>query len=349
MQKKIKIPEKRKPLPDVKDKDANKNKVEKVAKIVENFSDSDEEPLALKIPKDISDLNQTPTKKIVTIKTKINEVNIKLEPHHQDEKSKVSVKLESDFCSDKKQEKVESKLSKQDLHPETSLGESDLFCKDIGRRFGKGKVNMSAEQIEKWLNDADEELKKQPIKKSSSVETLFEEKQEFDNELLIKTPTPSENFKTITPEKRNVFHQRRLIINKTKEKTPNASAFSPDNESSVYAFEAEIEMPPVNTPFRRNCRRPSSTATSKSEDDLAVSNSQEEAKKSTTAAKFRLPTVFRHDDIKASGSNQQVSLTLGGEDSSNQCGTINVQLDLTGNVLFFISEPTKIKLLGDVY
>lgn len=341
MQKKIKIPEKRKP--DVKDKDVNKKKVEKVAKIVENFSDSDEEPLALKIPKDITDLNQTPTKKIVTIKTKINEVNIKPE----DEKSKVSVKLESDFCCDKKQEKVDSKLSKQDLPPETSLGESDLFCKDIGRRFGKGKVNMSAEQIEKWLNDADEELKKQPIKKSSSVETLFEEKQEFDNELLIKTPTP--NFKTVTPEKRNVFHQRRLIINKTKEKIPNTSAFSPDNESSVYAFEAEIEMPPVNTPFRRNCRRPSSTATSKSEDDLAVSNSQEEAKKSTTAAKFRLPTVFRHDDIKASGTNQQVSLTLGGEDSSNQCGTINVQLDLTGNVLFFISEPTKIKLLGDVY
>nr|CAD7432382.1 unnamed protein product [Timema monikensis] len=74
-----------------------------------------------------------------------------------------------------------------------------------------------------------------------------------------------------SPEKKSIFHQRRFA-HKVKERTdftPSASAFSPENESSVYAFEMESELPPINTPFRRRARdsRTSSTNTSKSEED----------------------------------------------------------------------------------
>ncbi|PSN57956.1 hypothetical protein C0J52_00206 [Blattella germanica] len=74
-------------------------------------------------------------------------------------------------------------------------------------------------------------------------------------------------------EKKSIF-QRRSFPLKTKERkdlTPSANAFSPENESSVYAFDSEPELPPINTPFRRRARdsRTSSTTTSKSEEDLA--------------------------------------------------------------------------------
>jgi hypothetical protein len=75
-------------------------------------------------------------------------------------------------------------------------------------------------------------------------------------------------------EKKPIFQQRRSFPHKVKERkdlTPSANAFSPENESSVYAFESEPELPPVSTPFRRRARdsRTSSTTTSKSEEDLA--------------------------------------------------------------------------------
>lgn len=75
-------------------------------------------------------------------------------------------------------------------------------------------------------------------------------------------------------EKKSIFHQRRSFLHKAKERkdlTPSANAFSPENESSVYAFDSEPELPPVSTPFRRRARdsRTSSTTTSKSEEDLA--------------------------------------------------------------------------------
>lgn len=75
-------------------------------------------------------------------------------------------------------------------------------------------------------------------------------------------------------EKKSIFQQRRSFLHKAKERkdlTPSANAFSPENESSVYAFDSEPELPPVSTPFRRRARdsRTSSTTTSKSEEDLA--------------------------------------------------------------------------------
>lgn len=58
-----------------------------------------------------------------------------------------------------------------------------------------------------------------------------------------------------SPEKKVFFHQRKSFLPKVKERKPvtSTSAFSPENESSVYAFETETEAP-VNTPFRRRVK-----------------------------------------------------------------------------------------------
>ncbi|KAK2576223.1 hypothetical protein KPH14_005592 [Odynerus spinipes] len=57
-------------------------------------------------------------------------------------------------------------------------------------------------------------------------------------------------------EKKSIFQARKGFLPKIKERkvtTPNANAFSPENESSVYAFESDTEVP-INTPFRRKFR-----------------------------------------------------------------------------------------------
>lgn len=85
------------------------------------------------------------------------------------------------------------------------------------------------------------------------------------NKSKIKVPT--------TPEKKAIFNQRRSFTHKGRQKkelVPSVNAFSPENESSVYAFECDADLQPVKTPFRRQARdsRTSSSTTSKSEEDL---------------------------------------------------------------------------------
>ncbi|XP_063239615.1 LOW QUALITY PROTEIN: uncharacterized protein LOC134540673 [Bacillus rossius redtenbacheri] len=75
-------------------------------------------------------------------------------------------------------------------------------------------------------------------------------------------------------ERKSIFQRSRATAQRPSEPrraVPSADAFSPEDESSVYAFRTEPELPPVSTPFRRRARdsRASSTATSRSEEDLA--------------------------------------------------------------------------------
>lgn len=59
-----------------------------------------------------------------------------------------------------------------------------------------------------------------------------------------------------SPTEKKIFQLRKPFLPKVKERktvTPNANAFSPENESSVYAFESDTEVP-VSTPFRRKVR-----------------------------------------------------------------------------------------------
>ncbi|XP_076762143.1 jumonji, AT rich interactive domain 2 [Xylocopa sonorina] len=62
--------------------------------------------------------------------------------------------------------------------------------------------------------------------------------------------------KKLPVEKKTIFQPRKPFLPKVKERKtviPNANAFSPENESSVYAFESDTEVP-VSTPFRRKVR-----------------------------------------------------------------------------------------------
>jgi len=59
-----------------------------------------------------------------------------------------------------------------------------------------------------------------------------------------------------SPTEKKIFQLRKPFLPKVKERKsviPNANAFSPENESSVYAFESDTEVP-VSTPFRRKIR-----------------------------------------------------------------------------------------------
>lgn len=69
--------------------------------------------------------------------------------------------------------------------------------------------------------------------------------------------TPSSEKKC--QDKKILPQPRKLFLPKVKERkvtTPSANAFSPENESSVYAFESDTETP-ISTPFRRKSKPPS--------------------------------------------------------------------------------------------
>ncbi|XP_053995010.1 protein Jumonji [Hylaeus volcanicus] len=80
-----------------------------------------------------------------------------------------------------------------------------------------------------------------------------------DSDIAIKSDQNSidgSTEKKVSAEKKSIFQPRKPFLPKVKERktvTPNANAFSPENESSVYAFESDTEVP-INTPFRRKVR-----------------------------------------------------------------------------------------------
>ncbi|CAH0386856.1 unnamed protein product [Bemisia tabaci] len=79
-----------------------------------------------------------------------------------------------------------------------------------------------------------------------------------------------------TPEKvtkKVIFQQRRMSTAKELESSKKAVAFSPEHESSVYAFEPDL--PPTSTPFRRNKNKSNldSSIDSNPETDSSSNNS----------------------------------------------------------------------------
>ena len=88
-----------------------------------------------------------------------------------------------------------------------------------------------------------------------------------------------------SPTEKKIFQPRKPFLPKVKERKtviPNANAFSPENESSVYAFESEAEVP-VSTPFRRKIRDNAkhSTAVTPSPTETIISESKVIANKSS--------------------------------------------------------------------
>lgn len=286
-----------------------------------NFNDSDEEPLSkltqskITTNKKLSD-NKTSKKSSTNLDSK-KQTNQKPIVKTSEEKEIVSEKPKRE-CTKKQQNyhpmfsssddedklfhgfvKTESE-NKPAEKEETACAHplsADLLRRDVGRRFGKGKVNMSNEQIEKWLKESalagtsikkeDDEMLK--FGEKLPTETLLESSQNIDTDSLkssLLQPCQSKKEIKQEPEQsssnpakqnketaiknkignRTPITDRKPIFRKEKNSTPNVNAFSANNESSVYAFGEENEDV-INTPFRRPNRRPSSTATSRSEDE----------------------------------------------------------------------------------
>ncbi|XP_063910266.1 protein Jumonji [Zophobas morio] len=315
----------------------------------QGFSDSDEEPLS-KLTLNKNPLKETKEKEAPK-EVSSNEKK-KLDPDTKDkekppkhEEKEVFVKPKRECAkrpqnylpmfssSDEDESYFHGFQLKSDPKPRNAKTEScshlpttsDLSCKDIGRRFGKGKVNMSTEQIEKWLKDSamagnsvknendamlkfgekiptetshsvagsidTEKLKTllittadKPETKETKKEALKVEKdKDSDKQIPLKMPTPPTD--------------RKLIFrHKDKSGAINVNAFSASNENSVYAFGEETEDV-MKTPFRRPVRRPSSTATSKSEDEKF----EEVAK----PAQFRKPPLMKQDSNKSKESESE--------------------------------------------
>lgn len=152
-----------------------------------------------------------------------------------------------------------------------------------------------------------------------------------------------------SPTEKKIFQPRKSFIPKVKQRKlviPNANAFSPENESSVYAFESDTEIP-ISTPFRRKIKDTASSTTAtetkvlaetdKSNDKSIKDNSrtstddkEKPSKKeqetqglisttNTTLNKFELPKNFASltnvqvlplDKIKTSWSNVNCSASI---------------------------------------
>lgn len=311
---------------DESDQDSTKKPVEikdklivKIEKLENNFNDSDEEPLSkLTVPSSVTSKKDETTMKKPIEKTK-RECTKKSQSYL--------------FSSSDDDEKCFHGFVKHHNKNEMPVvASADLLRRDVGRRFGKGKVNMSNEQIEKWLKDSelagggidDEECMKYgekiPTETTQDLNLLrainteglktsllrnAEEKTDVklaikeNQQLPLKMETPKKQ--PILLPKKPLSNDRKLIFRKAKQTVPNANAFSASNESSVYAFGEENEDA-ISTPFRRPMRRPSSTATSKSEDD---SCKQDDSNKSS--GRFRVPINKPFTAVSSNANKQEIA------------------------------------------
>lgn len=360
-------------------------------KIESNFNDSDEEPLSkftlvkssssiksnVSTPKKLTiDLNRKTgkdTKPVISCKKERQSESNSVEKPKRECTKKPHSYLFSSSDDDEKyfhgfvetsSERKLKNIKNESEYPIPIVASADLLRKDVGKRFGKGKVNMSNEQIEKWLKDSamagssmkteDDEM----IKYGDSIptETTFDlnlmctintdnlrssiltetdivkhiEKRNLKTEIKQKPPeSPSSSSTSVSPLKQTPLrpvplakpysNDRKPIFRKERQVVPNVKAFSASNECSVYAFGEENEDT-ISTPFRRPMRRPSSTATSRSEDD---SCKQEDSNKSS--GKFRMP-INKPDTLKIA-NKQEVSLLLSTDDSASTSIAVQVNLE----------------------
>lgn len=282
------------------------SKTKSMKKIDKIFCESDEEPLS-KLTSKSNDGSQASMVEISKKESKPKEVKTAQTGKHSEAQHVIKPKRE---CTKKPQNylpMLSSSDEEEIFHgfdeksKEISKAESscihappllELLNQDVGRRFGKEKVNMSNEQIEKWLKDS--ALAGSSIKKENDemlkfgeripTETSLQQNEQLDTEKLksslleIKDNdkrddksntkiTPIKSKEKTLDSKPQVLDRKLIFWKSKKDQTqPNVQAFSPENESSVYAFGEDNEEV-ISTPFRRPSRRPSSTATSRSEDE----------------------------------------------------------------------------------
>lgn len=125
-----------------------------------------------------------------------------------------------------------------------------------------------------------------------------------------------------SPTEKKIFQLRKPFLPKVKERktvTPNANAFSPENESSVYAFESDTEVP-VSTPFRRKLRDDMKRSTAAMQSATVV------VSKTKVVAEVRKSNS--KGDSKSSDSKEKLSndptILIRKEDGKEVQGPINV-------------------------
>lgn len=151
---------------------------------------------------------------------------------------------------------VENKLESSQLCQKTHC--SELKTTDVlDSKKTVGTVANNASYLAKRtiLNSTKYDLKFEKRSATAVVPTadlVTEEKQQRKD--IIGDVSSSDD---LSPEKK-IFHQRRLSTNQSCSGN-SSDAFSPDNETSVYAFQPDL--PVASTPFRRN--KPQSPAKSR--------------------------------------------------------------------------------------
>lgn len=362
---------------EIEEKDDKAKTVVVAMKPENTFNDSDEEPLAklTTLAKSSSSIksNVSTVKKddIQASTSKKDEIKPIMEKTKRECTKKLQSYLFSSSDDDEKcfhgfvEATPKVKAVKSEQLP--VVASADLLRRDVGRRFGKGKVNMSNEQIEKWLKDSEmagggcdkvdevEEMlgcgERIPTETTFDLNLLCNINTEglkssllVDKKVDVKIESPVKVTSPLkqTPEKPIPLSKphsidRKLIFRKEKQAVPNANAFSASNECSVYAFGEENEDA-ISTPFRRPIRRPSSTATSKSEDD---SCKQDDSNKSS--GRFRIP-------VKPLANKQEVSLVVSTDESTSIALQLNLesaeesgtQTETSDGELFYIPlQPAK--------
>lgn len=116
-----------------------------------------------------------------------------------------------------------------------------------------------------------------------------------------------------SPSEKKIFQPRKPFLPKVKERksvVPNANAFSPENESSVYAFESEAEAP-VSTPFRRKTVRSDNAKRSTATSTAAATETKAEANKSSSKESEPLDSKEKSSDDPATPVKEQQETTQG--------------------------------------
>ncbi|XP_015123580.1 protein Jumonji [Diachasma alloeum] len=197
----------------------------------------------------------------------------------------------------------------------------------------RNKINADIKEIikgrtVKTLDSPEKTSHQVPEPDESDINSL---KVISDNET-VTTPSPND-------KKKNQSLGRKPFVSKVKERklsVPNSNAFSPEDESSVYAFKNETETP-VNTPFRRKIRenrsetsihepkKPSETdkfnqkpiVTSKSPDKPLGLNHQLNSPSETSVFK-NIPSIWNNDSCSTS-----IAVQINFNDSPDSQGLSN--------------------------
>ncbi|KAG8224132.1 hypothetical protein J437_LFUL001826, partial [Ladona fulva] len=182
---------------------------------------------------------------------------------------------------------------------------------------------------------------------TSSVASNTDVTNLVESSSLLKSDVPksqrSPNILTSTPEKKPIFLKggNNFTVRKPKERvvrrTPSVGAFSPENESSVYAFETEDrEAPPPCTPFRRKTKD-GSTNTSPGKQHHRHSSSSSSESSSIICSEIGSPS-------RKSASSEIVHSSKSVTPENSFCGGLDINLDSAKNLTCTTSIAIQVNL-----